>query len=560
VDQSSEIVSASIFAARGPALKGVSVLRIPGMSERSLAVLPRLAGVALVVLLIAVANAASLLLMRAMRRRREIAIRLALGITRPRLIGQLMTESTLLALVAGGAALVIAGWTGGALRSQLASFRWTDTVVDERVIWFVVLVAVLAGAAAGLAPAVFALRADISASLKSGGSPTTSTLRSTLLVTQAALCTLLLACGGAFLQSARRAGEFDRGFDVERTIQVSIPAYDADAEQRLARITERIRDMPGVEVAGRTFIALDQVGLLTKVGPTYRDTIGVGPRGPSLEFVGADFMRAAGFRVLAGRPLGESDAFARVAVLNESLAEALFARGGAVGACVYVREPDSPCREVIGVVGDVRWDAAEQPRYRVYVPVTQAWTVPPRALIPNYMYVRTRTASTVDDVTRLRSLIGRMMSHPAELSITRVVDRLRPQLRPWRLAATLFLVLGALGLLAAAAGIYGLVAYDVTERTRELGVRIALGARSTSILRLVVGSGLRVVLLGVASGAAATLSLGPLVASVLFATTLYDPVVLGTTGLILAGAAGVASLLPALRATRIDPAVALASE
>ena len=562
VGDGSEIMSAPILAARGPALAGVTVHRIPGMSERSLGVLTRLAGVGLVVALIAIANVASLLLMRAIRRQREIAVRVALGISRSRLVAQLVTESVMLGVLSGAAALAAASWAGNALRLQLASFRWPATVIDHRVVLFAMAIAIGGGMAAGLAPALFALRTDVGSSLKtsSGGTRTGSAIRAGLLVTQSALCMALLASSGVFLQSLRRAAEVDRGFDAERTIVLSLPAYYPSSEQDVAQAAERLRSAPGVEAVGRSRSWLADIGFTSKVGPSGSDTVGTGTRGPSIEFVEPDYLRAAGMRVVAGRLLAESDERVPVALVNQALATALFRVKDPVGSCIHVREPSSPCRTIVGVVRDVRWDVTEASVYRVYVPLHQAWTVPNPALIPNYLLVRTSAATAPADVARLRGIVAPMIAGGTELGVRRVSDMLEPQLQPWRLAAALFLILGLLGLAAAATGIYGLVAFDVAQRSRELGVRIALGATPASIVRLVLGSGLRVVLLGTAAGAAAALAAGRVMAALLYATSPYDPVVLLATALTLAAAATAASLVPAWRAVRVDPVRVLAAE
>lgn len=572
VADSSLAFAGSFFAARGPDLVGVGGMsttgtviagsRIRGMSDRSTALLPRLGLLGVVVLVIATANVASLLLMRALRRRREIGIRVALGIPVGRLMGQLITESLVLALIAGGIALAVANATGGVLRSQLSGIRWTETVVDHRAAWLGLGIAVIAGVAAGLAPALFAMRTDVITALRSssGITPAGNGMRTALLVTQAALCTALLASGGTFLQSLRRATEFDHGFDHERLIQVAIPARDANAEVELARSTERLRATPGVVAVGRTFVPLGSLGITSKIGPNASDTIGVGLRGPSLEFVDPEFMRAAAFRPVAGRLLTPADNFATVTILTESLARALFPAGDVLGRCVHVREPSSPCREIVGVVRDLTWDVAAPSIYRAFVPLPQAWTTPPRALIPNFLYVRLDDVARPADVARLHSTLTSVLSHPEEISLYRVTGLLATQLRPWRVAAILFLVLGSLGLLAAAAGIYGLVAYDVTQRTREIGVRVALGASSSRIASFVMNAALRVVIMGIATGLLIAFGVGRVMMALLFGTSPFDPVVLGLTVLVLVAAAALASLVPVWRALRVNPAVALSAD
>src|SRR5688572_24657430 len=572
IADSSAVFASSFLAAKGPGLVGVFGMliggapfvgtRIRGMSEQSVALLPRLGLLGVLVLIIATANVASLLLMRALRRRREIGIRVALGIPMGRLMSQLVIESLLLALIAGGIALAVANATGGLLRAQLSTLQWTETVVDHRAAWLGLGVAIIAGVAAGLAPALFAMRTDVITSLRgsSGITPAGSGMRTALLVTQAALCTALLASGGTFLQSLRRATEFDHGFDHEQLLQITIPARDANAEAELADVTERLRATPGVIAVGRTMGSLGAMGMTTKVGPNASDTVGVGLRGPSLEFIEPEFMRAAGLRPVAGRLLTAADNFALVTVLTESLARKLFPAGNAIGRCVHVREPSSPCREIVGVVRDVHWFVATPPFYRAYVPLPQAWTTPPRALIPNFLYVRLAAVASPADVARVRSNPATVLSHPDEMSVQRVSEMLAPQLQPWRVAAALFLVLGSLGLLAAAAGIYGLVAYDVTQRSREIGVRVALGATSPRIVQLILWTGLRVVLMGIGTGLLVAFGVGRVMMSLLFGTTPFDPVVIGVTVLVLILAAAFASLVPVWRALRVNPAIALASE
>ena len=228
-------------------------------------------------------------------------------------------------------------------------------------------------------------------------------------------------------------------------------------------------------------------------------------------------------------------------------------KAGAAIAHIHVREPDSPCREIIGVVRDVRWDVTVPATWRVYVPLQQAWTIPNRALIPNYLYVRLRTAARPTDVAGLRDAVSPLMAYPAELSVRRLSELLAPQLRPWRIAAVLFLLFGALGLVAAATGIYGLVAYDVVQRSRDIGVRLALGATATRILRQVIGNGLRPVLAGIGLGILVALGIGRVMVALLFETTPFDLPTLILTAVVLLASAVLASLVPAWRASRLDP-------
>lgn len=554
----SQIISAPIMAGRAPEGTRFS---IPGVSDRSLQLIKRIAGVAVVVLIIAVANVASLLLMRAIRRRREIAVRLALGISRGRLFTQVLIESLLVGVVGGAAALLFASLTGGALRLALSNpaFRWSEGVLDRRVVVLTSLLAVGAGVLSGLAPALFAFRADVSAYLKSSSSVSArsgTTLRNSLLIAQCGLCMALIASAGVFVQSLRRAATFDRGFDVDHVVQIEVRKGTVDAEERIKQIASRLREVPGVASVGRSMSGLGDLSMFSKIGPNYKDTVGIGPRGPSLEFVEPDFFAAVDIRTIAGHTFTNVENFGFVIVLNESLARRLFPKGDAIGQCVHVREPQSPCREVIGVVRDVSWDVMQDSYYRAYVPFVQAWKMTP-SIIPNYLIVRMQSPATMSDVEKLFAQFVPSLADTEDVVVSRVSSKLAPHLQPWQLASRLFLGLGLLGLLAAAAGIYGLISYDVTQRTRELGVRVALGARTMDIYRVVLAAGVETVFWGLAAGVVAALIAGRVMKSMLFETQYYDVAVLSVTAATLVAVALIASLIPARRAVKVDPRVAL---
>lgn len=564
VSKGSYIMTAPIQNARGPQLTGTSAPRIPGISENGLALLARLAIVGVMVLVIAVANVASLLLMRAVRRRHEIAIRLALGVSNGRLISQLVIESVLLSLLAGGAALYAAVFAGRLLRTQLGQLiHWSDVVVNQRVIVLAMVVAVICGCCAGLAPALFALRADVASWLRSGTVVRAgSRIRSGLLIAQASLCMALLASAGTLLMSLRRAEFADRGFDVPQTINVTMPAFHATSETDLQRAMQEIRAMPEVEAVGQISGTIASVGIQSKIGLSASDTIGPNANGPWLDFADQSFARAAGMTLLKGKWFDSTNVMLPVIVLNEAMARALYRGRPIAGTCVRAREPGGGiCREVLGVTKNVDWDAQGEPLQRAYLPITQAWMRPPTGLIPNYFMVRMRSDVTPEMVQRVRNTIARVGGPSATDAVVRTVkEQLEPQLQPWRLAVKLFLVLGILGLVAATAGIYGLVSFDVMQRTRELGVRLALGASATNIVSLTMKSALQVLGYGVFAGMIAALITGRILSALMFDTSPYHPVVLLGTALAVALVTIVASFLPAWRATRLNPAVALLSE
>lgn len=557
----SRIISAPMMAGRAPEGTRFS---IPGVSDRSLQLIKRIAGVAIVVLIIAVANVASLLLMRAIRRRREIAVRLALGVSRGRLFAQVLIESLLIGAVGGAAALVFAALTGSTLRLAISNpaFRWSEGVLDQRVVVVTALLALLSGVLSGLAPALFALRADVASYLKSSSSVSArsgTTLRNSLLIVQCGLCMALIASAGVFVQSLRRAATFDRGFNVDQVVQIEVRKATLDSEERIKQIANRLREVPGVTAVGRTMAGMSELSMTSKIGPTYKDTVGVGPRGPYIEFVEPDFFAATDLRTVAGHTFSKSENFGFVVVLNESLARRLWPKGNAIGQCIHVREPQSPCREVVGIVRDVAWDVMQETNYRAYIPFVQAWRMTP-SFVPNYLMVRMSSAATMTDVKRLFSELVPSLADEEDVVVSRVSSKLEPHLQPWVLASRLFLGLGLLGLLAAAAGIYGLISYDVTQRTREIGVRVALGARTKDIYRVVLAAGVETVFWGLSAGIVAALIAGRVMKSMLFETQYYDVAVLGVTAATLIVVALVASLIPARRAVRVDPRIALSAD
>ena len=520
--------------------------------ERDLALLRRLVGVALLVLVIAVSNVASLLLMRSLRRQREMAVRVALGVSAVRLIRLLVIESVLLAAVGGVAAFLLATWTGGALRAVLISdVRWSSTVVDGRMIAWTALIALGAGVLAGLAPATIVLRRDIIQTLKAGSAESgrpRSALRIGLLVTQTALCMMMLASAGVFLQSLRNAGNSNRGFDADRLIE-----FGFGGRVNEGVVIQRLRMLPFVESATQALPL--RGGGVTQVVFASGDTTPFA-FAPDVPAVDPAFMKTTGLRLLAGRFFDKVDVQGAepVAVVNRTFAERYWKGGNPIGDCIR-RIYEKRCQRIVGVVGDVRWLLTVPPREAVYTPMAQSRGV------SSFFIVRVHGPATPVMVAELRQILAPLSANRGFWADPRLVaDELEPQMRPWRIAAAMFLLFGVLALAAAGAGIYGLVGYDVTQRTHEFGVRIALGASARSILQLVLGSGLRVVALGLVVGLAAAFALGRVIASLLFETSPLDPLVLAVTAVVLSLAALAASFVPAWRATRIDPVVALRAD
>ncbi|MGH7618938.1 MAG: ABC transporter permease, partial [Gemmatimonadaceae bacterium] len=497
-----------------PLLQARSAIKLGSRNDRNLAVLIRLGGVALVVLLVAVINVASLLLMRAVHRRREISIRVALGISRSRLAAQLAVESVALALLGSAVALWIAWLTGSVLRTVLlADIHWTASVIDERVVAFTMIAALVAGAAAGLAPMSVALRRNVMAALKSGAADAgraKSTGRAALLVTQTALCLLMLAAAGAFVESLRRATTLDLGFDADHLITFQLFRIDPDVA---TAAIDRVRVLPGVASVSRSDMDIRGDGTLAGVRLSTGDSNPV-LSSPAGGFVDIAFLAATGIRVIAGRFFNQSDALGSepVAVINETMANAYWPQRRPIGDCFEVSAMSSACRRIVGVVSAVRWDLTGTPAKTYYMPEAQA---PPPFRRPTMIAVRTRERASAAAAAQIRAIVEKLPGANREYppAPRLVSERLEPQLRPWRIAALSFLVCGVLALVAAGGGIYGLVGYDVAERTHEFGVRLTLGATAASILQLVVQSGLRIIAIGLMIGTAVAVVAGRLIQS-----------------------------------------------
>jgi predicted permease len=377
-----------------------------------------------------------------------------------------------------------------------------------------------------------------------------------LLVAQTALCMLMLAAAGLFLQTLRRATTLDLGFDADRLVSFQLFRIDPNvADEAL----ERIRALPGVVQVSKSGLDFRGGGTFSHVRFGNGDTVPA-LLSPTGGFVDTAYASAVGLRLVAGRFFSREDVAGSepVAVINQAMADAYWHQRSPVGDCFRVGAATQPCRRIVGIVGSVRWDMTAAPPQSFYMPAAQS---PVPRCCP-MIAVRTRNRANAASVAEIRqitsTIAGQNREYPPNPRLA--TERLEPQLRPWRIAAAAFLLCGALALAAAAAGIYGLVGYEVTQRTHELGVRITIGATPGDILTLVLTSGVRIVGIGVLVGAVIAVMSGRLISSLLFETSPYDVPVLVTTALALTAVALLASLVPAWRATRVDPMVALKAE
>ncbi len=521
-----------------------------------------LVGVAAVVLLIACANVGNLLLARAFARRREIAVRLALGVGRSRLVRQLITESVLLALLGGAAGLVIAQWAGSALRAMLLeNVEWGNTFGDTRVLTMALAAAAVAGLLTGIAPALHAGRGDIAAALKAGareGTYQRSRTRVALLVMQGALSVVLLVGAGLFVRSLRNVRSLDLGYDGSRVAYaeprmrgVSMDSIQSTALRR--RLLESATALPFVEAASRTVtvpfwssITMDLfvagIDSVDRLGDFY------------FHAVSPDYFRTMGTNIRRGRAFTQADArnAPLVMVVSESMAKKLWPGRDAIGQCVRVDADTVPCTQVVGIAEDIRRGSlSEDDGLQYYIPIDQR-----ERTMGGGLFIRVRgDATSYSD--QIRRELQKAMPGASYVTVTPLDDVLGSQRRSWTLGATMFTVFGVLALVVAAVGLYSVIAYNVAQRTHELGVRVALGAQSPDVVRLVVGEGLRVSIAGIIIGMVVALAASRYVGPLLFGVSPRDPAVISAVTAALLVVAVAASLVPAWRASRVDPSVAL---
>jgi len=533
-------------------------------------------GVAALVLLVACANVANLLLARGIRRRREMAIRLGLGAARSQVLRLLVAESLLLGLAGGAAALLVAIWGGALVRGLLLPGLSDDTtVLDWRVLVFTGSLSLLAGLLAGAAPALRSSRADLRNALRSGARDVTTTrvrLRGALLATQVAFTLVLLVGAGLFVRSLRSVQALDLGVDLERVLRAQVDTRAAGLDSRAAnalymRLLERARTIPGVEHAAATVGSPFGTNLGTDLRVSGRDSLPVLPTGgPYFNAVTPEYFSALGLRIVRGRGFTEADGqdSARVTVVGQSFARLVWPGVDPIGKCLYVGSDQARCVQVIGVASNARLsDLLEGPVLQYYLPVASANAGNTNGIINiNGMTdLLIRTGSPARDAAAAvqRALQGSEPNLPY-VQVESLEESVAPLQRSWRMGATMFSAFGLLALAIAAVGVFGVTAYTVSQRTREIGVRMALGAQPRSVVRLVLRQGARAAVAGAGVGLLGSLALGHAVASLLYGVAPADPLVFGAVTAALLAVALLAAWLPARRAARVDPIVALQSE
>ncbi|UCC47783.1 MAG: FtsX-like permease family protein, partial [Gemmatimonadota bacterium] len=525
-----------------------------------------------VVLLIACANVAQLLLARATARQHEIAVRLALGSGRARLARQLLTESVMLALLGAAAGFLFARWSSELVLmfvSQGGRAVSLDLSLDLRVLGFTIAVATVTGILFGLAPAWHSTRVDPQTAMRGAGRGQVGETRQRfargIVVGQVALSLVLVVAAGLLVGSFRRLATLDPGFRSDGVLVVSADWSNVDlADDRHERfpreLLQRMRAVPGVHHASASLVT--PIG-----GAIWNESVVVGDLGPQ-EATDADvwfngvtegFLDTYGTALLAGRDFTARDGADAppVVLVNQTVARRFFGDASPLGKHIYTNVNDSigAPMEIVGVVEDAKYHGLdEETPPTAYVPLEQTELWRPSIELA----LRSDGAATglIAAVTEAMREV-----HPSiALQFTPLNERVATSLARPRLLATLSGFFGGLAILLAVIGLYGTMSYSVARRRSEIGIRIALGAARTDILRMVAGDAGTVVAMGVVSGALLALAATRLVAAFLYGVTASDPVTLALSALTLATVAMAAGLVPAWRAARVDPMLALREE
>ena len=515
------------------------------------------------VLLIGCANVANLLLARATGRSREVSIRAALGASRWRVMRQLLTESVLLALMGGVAGVVLAMWAVPALLTMSPPDirNFSVTGINGDVLAFSILVSVFSGIVFGLAPALQASQANLNDYLKEGERGSTGArgqIRAILVVGEITLSLVLLTGSGLLIKSFVRVLQVDPGFDVAHLLvfSVGLPSSSTTNQEDdfYRQVTEKLQALPGVESAGAAS----------------RVPLGDGNSDRSFTIQGSDqqydadfrvsngsYFQAMGIPLLKGRLFSEQDLRngARVAIVNEALVARALPGEDPIGKYISKLETVDAPVQIIGVIGNIHHsDLETEPRPEVYVPFGLGhW---PSA----YMVVRTQASDPLALTLAAQNAVATVNRDVPLANLRSMEDMLARSLLRRKFSMVLLSIFAGLAMLLAAIGLYGVMSYAVSQRTREIGIRMALGAQAADVLKLVVGQGMRLAALGVLTGLVVSVVLMRLMASLLFGVSTHDPVTYGLVAAVLAAVALLANYVPARRAAKVDPMVALRYE
>jgi predicted permease len=523
-----------------------------------------LAGGAGVLLLLACANVAGLLSMRAVDRRREVAIRVQLGGSRSRVFGQLLVEHLLTAGLGGLAAILVAVWLGTAFR-KFFPFGGDADVLDVRRLAVLAGLALTAGFLSGTIPALQATRSMVVNHLRTGRAvaPGGSRFRTVLLVVQVALALVLAVAAGLFVRSVENFRD-DFAYDLDHVVTAAIDfqrSGHAQAHQVHAtfeRLLETVRRLPQVESAALSSSPVLGAGGFLRVYFIRRSSDDILPSGHRMTEVTPEYFATLGLGIIRGRTFAAADGSSRrqVIILNETLAAKLFPGEDAIGKCVLVGRAD--CTEVVGISEPFRATIhpTSQGDSQVFMPLRESANA---ETVPQVLLVRTRKTAAAEVASIAAALQGVSPDLPY-VSVRPLSDLADAQARSWLLGATVFSLFGALAVILAAIGIYGTLAFSIRQRTVEIGVRMALGALRSDVAGMVLRHGALVILAGCALGAAGAFAASRFIESLLFNVAPADPETFALAAGVIAIAVLAGCIVPTARAARVDPAVALRYE
>ena len=560
--------------------KGVSTVIMPERFARPSieisTVTPALAAVfmtlVVLVLLVACANVASLLLARVVVRNRELAIRVAIGASQWRLVRQVLVECTILAVLGGVGAVGVAFISIRALQSiRIATdipIRW-GVELDSRVVVFTTVATLVAALVAGITPAMAARKRNFSDLLRSGtgnsGSASHTRLRSALVVGQIAVSVVVLVCAGLFARSLGYVTKMSLGFRSDHMLMLStslrVQSYDTVRGRALYReLQRRASLLPGVRSVGLTrYLPFGFERDLFNIMPI-APLVSVPPNGFGYfgNVVGDDYFTTMGIPLLEGRLFTERDdaSAPQVAVVNDAFARAVWPGQTAVGKRFHIDTPTGPIIEIVGVVRGMQdLFPGETPKPYIFRPLSQDYRSDMTLVVRSAQDPLALAASS-------RAMIAALDPSLPVFDVRTMDDHLHngQGFLFTRIGSSFAAVFGLLALVLATVGVYGVVSYSVAQRTREIGVRVALGARLTSVLRLVIGQGMKLAWIGASVGLLLALATTGVLSSILYGVAPRDPIVFGGVVALLTVIAGAACLIPAWRATRIDPLIAIRSE
>ena len=521
------------------------------------------------VLLIACANVANLLLARATQRQKEIAIRSALGGSRGRLVRQLLTESVMLSVISAVVGLLLVWWGIEVLVAVAppAILRLNEVAVDARVLGFTLALSLLTGIIFGLAPALHASKLDLNAALKEGARSSTGAghrLRNLLAISEIALALVLLVGAGLLVRSFIRVLDVTPGFEPANLITMNVSAsgtrYAEDAAVRAFydEVLNRVAALPGVETTA-VVNNLPLGGNKDMYGFHVEEKPRANPEeDPSAEryVVSTDYLHAMRIPLLAGREFTDQDTPTAppVMLISESTARSIWPDENPIGKRVSMGGTDGPLRTIVGITGNVsHYGLDTPPDLQAYVPQAQ-WTSSDMQLV-----VRT-PADSKSLVEAVRNEIRAVDKDLPVYRVTTMEQLVSGSVAQRRFTLILLSLMAGLAATLAALGIFSVMSYSVTQRTQEIGIRMALGAKSTDVLKLVVGEGLLLALIGVGAGLAAAACLTQVMSSLLYGIGAHDPLTFSGIAVLLLGIATLACYIPARRATKVDPMVALRYE